>query len=141
MANRGTVGAMLLMLMAGCSSAKHISVPRHETTPVTGIVLVDGEPAAALTVECHPSTGSETIKHPVIAMTDMEGNFAFGMYEAGDGLPEGTYNLAFVWDANMVQKDKLNRAYADPNKTGYKVTVVAGESNDLGTIELSTKGK
>ncbi len=126
------------VLSFGCTE-KQRGGPRLTTTPVIGTVEVDGEAAENLTVECHPEPGAE-IKHPVIANTDSEGRFSIGMYQKGDGLPEGTYRLTFKWEEfGLPIKDKLNRAFADPSKSTYKVTVVAGEPNDLGVIELSTK--
>ena len=76
----------------------------------------------------------------MIATTDADGRFSISMYQKGDGLPEGTYRLTFKWEEFGIPiKDKLNRAYTDPLKSTYKVTVTAGEPNDLGLIELSTK--
>ncbi|WP_373653146.1 MULTISPECIES: hypothetical protein [unclassified Schlesneria] len=127
-------------LISGCAPAQQ-GGPRIETTPVTGIVEVDGEPAENLLVECHPLPGTETIKYPLTALTDAEGRFSMSMYQAGDGLPEGTYNLAFVWEEmGIPPKDRLKGAYADPKKSKHQLTVVSGESNDIGLIELSTKG-
>ena len=126
------------VLSLGCSE-KPRGGPRLTTTPVTGTVEVDGEAAENLTVECHPEPGAE-IKHPVIATTNGDGQFAISMYQKGDGLPEGTYRLTFKWEEfGFPIKDKLKQAYIDPSKSTYKVTVTAGEPNDLGLIELSTK--
>lgn len=126
-------------LVLGCSEAPR-GGPRLDTTPVTGVIEVDGEPAEGVLVECHPQPGADTIKYPLTAMTDAEGRFSMSMYQAGDGLPEGTYNLAFVWEEmGIPPKDKLKKAYADPRKSNHQLTVVKGESNDLGVIELSTK--
>lgn len=142
MASRVAVGVLLLasLMHVGCSS-KRAGGPRLATTPLKGIVHVDGVPAEMVTVECHPAPGTSEIKFPVMASTSADGNFAIGMYEKGDGLPEGEYALAFRWvPFGSARKDKLKGAYADPTKSNYKVTVVNGESNDLGIIELSTKG-
>ena len=139
--NRNWVRWVVLAgLFCGCSSPRRDG-PRLDTTPVTGVVEVDGEPAESLLVECHPQPGADTIKHPLTGMTDAEGRFSMSMYQAGDGLPEGTYNLVFVWEEmGLPPKDKLKGAYADPKKSKHQITVVTGESNDMGLIELSTKG-
>jgi hypothetical protein len=141
MNRRYGIGLTLLVaiLLSGCQP-KHVSVPRLKTMPVTGTVHVDGEPALGVTVQCCPKPGSAEIQHPVLAVTDAEGNFAFAMYEAGDGLPEGTYNLVFLWEFGMDQTDKLKGAYADPTKSRHVIEVVDGEEQDLGVIELSSKG-
>jgi len=141
MNRRYWIGPTLLvsMLLSGCGS-KHISVPRLKTTPVKGTVLVDGQPALGLTVQCCPEPDSAAIKHPVLAITDADGKFSLAMYEDGDGLPEGTYNLIFLWEFGMDQTDKLKGAYADPKKSQHVITVVDGGDNDLGIIELSSAG-
>ncbi|WP_157606285.1 hypothetical protein [Schlesneria paludicola] len=134
--------AMLVasLVSLGCSS-KLPGEPRLKTTPVTGIVYVDGEPAIALTVECHPESSDCPIKHPVIASTDAKGKFDLGMYVAGDGLPEGTYRLVFIWQGiGLNQRDRLKGYYANPSKSKTKITVIAGNHEDLGVINLSTKG-
>lgn len=124
----------------GCSS-KLPGEPRLKTTPVRGIVHVDGEPAIALTVECHPESSDCPIKYPVMASTDANGKFDLGMYMAGDGLPEGTYSLVFIWQGvGLNQRDRLKGYYANPAKSKTKVTVIAGNHEDLGIINLSTKG-
>jgi hypothetical protein len=131
--------AIVFCVLVGCSR-KPMGGPRLETTPLSGKVLVDGEPATGLTVECHPESGSSAIKQPLYAMTDTEGKFSVGMYQAGDGLPEGTYSLAFRWEEfGRSDRDKLKTAYADPAKSKVKVTVVKGKANNLEPIELSTK--
>lgn len=95
-------------------------------------------------VEIHPEPGTSELTHPIFAATDDNGEFSVATYEKDDGLPEGTYSLAFTWQTFSLvkkdKKDKLNGAYSDPKKSNIKVTVVEGEPTDLGLIELSTKG-
>ncbi len=133
-----TLPIICSVLISGCSSPPD-GPPRLKTTPVTGVIHVDGTPAVALTVECHPQEGADTIKHPVSAMTDAEGKFSVGMYEAGDGLPQGTYKLTFMWTEMMTRRDKLNGAYDSPKTSTIEANVVTGSPTDLGVIELSTK--
>lgn len=129
---------LLAILVAGCSEGPR-GGPRLKTYPVTGTVLVDGVPAAGVTVECHPEPGAQ-LKHEAARGTDENGKFSIGTYESKDGLPEGTYKLAFIWpEMGLVAKDKLKGAYADPKKSEFKVTVDTGKPNDLGEINLKTK--
>jgi hypothetical protein len=133
-------GALLLLalILAGCSSEQR-GGPRMATYPVTGIVTVDGKPAAQLTVECHPEPGAQ-LKHEVATLTDDQGKFSIATYEAGDGIPEGSYKLAFIWiEPGIAARDRLKGAYADKKKSTHTVTVVKGQPTDLGTIELTTK--
>ena len=95
-----------LTVLAGCSEPQR-GGPRVNTAPVSGIVTVDGQPAAFLQVDCHPEAGSE-IKYPISAVTDDKGNFAFTTYEANDGLPPGSYTLTFSWlEPGIVQVTSL----------------------------------
>lgn len=128
------------LLPCGCAAEKR-GGPRFKTTPLTGIVQIDGEPTAFVTVECHPQEGTSELKVPFTAATDEDGKFEFAMYEKGDGIPPGTYALTFVLKTLQTSlKDKFSGAYADPLKSEFKVTVVEGEPNDMGVIELSSKG-
>ena len=127
-----------LTVLAGCSEPQR-GGPRVNTAPVSGIVTVDGQPAAFLQVDCHPEAGSE-IKYPISAVTDDKGNFAFTTYEANDGLPPGSDTLTFSWlEPGIVQKDRLKGAYMDPRKSKQKISVIKGQDNPLGTMALTTK--
>ncbi len=137
-----TLGVFLVgvLVFSGCSSGV-AGGTRLKTSPVFGVVQVDGEPVAGVTVECYPEAGASEKKSPIITAADVHGKFSFTTYQFGDGLPEGAYRLAFKWKPITAGgQDKLNGAYAEPAESKYKVTVVAGQPNDLGTIELSTKG-
>lgn len=130
-----------LLTQGGCSKPQR-GGPRFKTSPVTGTVLVDGNPQEMVEVTCHPDPASTTIKYPVVAMVDKDGKFSLGTYEGNDGLPEGTYKLTFKWlEPGLVLKDKLKGAYDNPQKTEYSVTVKAdkGEKIDAGLIDLKTK--
>lgn len=130
-----------LLIPTGCSKPQR-GGPRFKTSPVTGTVLIDGQPKEMVEVTCHPDAASTTIKYPVVTMVDRDGKFSLGTYEGNDGLPEGTYKLTFKWlEPGLVLKDKLKGAYDDPQKTEYSVTVKAdkGEKLDAGLIDLKTK--
>lgn len=109
-----------------------------------GTVKVDGSPTAAIIVTAHPDSGNSDAKVPLITATDGEGKFAFATYEAGDGLPNGTYKLTFVWEEISLvfqtkKVDQLGGGYADPKKSEISVTVDGDKKVDMGTIELVTK--
>ena len=130
-----------LMSVAGCWK-KQQGGPRVDTFPIIGTVLVDGEPAATLQVQCHPS-GDVGVPTSIACLTDKDGKFSISSYERGDGAPEGEYKVTFFWGQYGMSgyggKDKLNEKYLDPKKSEFTVTVKKGEENDLGVIELSTK--
>jgi len=127
-----------LIMLAGCSEPQR-GGPRVTTTPVSGIVMVNGEAAAYLQIDCHPDAGSE-IKYPISTITDEHGKFAFTTYEASDGLPEGSYKFTFSWlEPGIVQNDRLNGLFVNPNESIHKLTVVKGQESPFEIIDLTTQ--
>src|SRR5690349_3756662 len=114
MAIRLIIGTMFCMALAsmGCSRSPR-GGPRLKTTPLKGVVHVDGEPAALVLIECHPDADTSELKSPLMTNTDDKGNFSFGMYESEGGLPAGTYKLTFTWmTMGLNRHDKLKGLYA-----------------------------
>ena len=112
---------------------------------VTGRVLVDGEPPdSSVQVAAHPVSVDK--EHPTVSKcgTDTDGRFTFNTYRKGDGLPAEEYKLTFMWgQANLVSAtyggpDKLGGKYSDPETSEFTVTVVDGEGQDLGDLELTS---
>ncbi|MBS0262925.1 MAG: hypothetical protein JSS02_13355 [Planctomycetes bacterium] len=134
------VSAVLLAAgLSGCSGEERDFGPQYDTTSLTGIVQVDSKPALGVTVECYPEPGSSELKAPLTTMTNEAGEFSFGLYEKGGGVPAGKYRLVFRWELlENAMKDKLNGAYANPQESKFAVNVVDGEPVDLGVVELST---
>tara|TARA_R110002095_G_scaffold212564_3_gene201979 strand:+ start:7336 stop:7785 length:450 start_codon:yes stop_codon:yes gene_type:complete len=135
---------MFFFLSIGCSEEQR-GGPREETTPITGVVLVDGKPAADLQVKAIPENPEGVTELlPIAGFTDPEGKFSLSTYESGDGAPEGDYKLIFMWGQRSLMRggygapDKLKKKYLDPKKSEYSVKVVKGTPNDMGTIELKT---
>ncbi len=138
----GWLAAVVVPLLAvGCGDAPQDG-PRLETYPLQGVVHVDGAPAERLTVECYPQNAGKLARE-LAAETDAEGKFALGTYEANDGVPEGEYKIAFKWlkkgKGFRGLQDALKGRYANPDSSGFSITVTKGEPADFGTIELTTK--
>ncbi|GIW99665.1 MAG: hypothetical protein KatS3mg111_2998 [Pirellulaceae bacterium] len=131
-----------LLILVGCNSRN----PNwKETVPVTGQILVDGQPAEGVHVDFHPVAGMDQAQPTQTkAMTDKEGKFAASTYVLGDGAPPGEYTLTFSWPklntlSMAFEGDKLKGRYAKPESSQYKITVESGKPVDMGTIELTTK--
>ena len=114
---------------------------RVPTVPVRGLVTVNGLPAADLTVRLHALDGPEGeagvyTAHPY-AQTDGDGTFELSTYEQGDGVAAGTYAVTFEWlTYNALQNtygkpDRLGGRYADPETTGYEITVTGDEETGI----------
>lgn len=129
----------------GCSSGPQ-GPPREQTSPVVGVVVVDGQPVEMLEASCHDvkliGTDASVIS---TAFTDATGKLELSSYVEGDGLPDGDYVLTFllgqldIVSRNYVGPDKLNDRYKSPQESSVKFTVKQGTPIDLGKIELTTK--
>lgn len=121
---------------------------RKETIPVTGTVVVDGQPPdTPIQIQCH-SLQELDKEHPTFSqtVTGDNGSFAVSTYESGDGVPPGEYVLTFEWKVfNVVSMsyggpDKLGGKYTDPKTSEFKLSVASGaEPIDMGQVQLSTK--
>ncbi len=138
-----------LILMAGpalaCVGCGESGPPRLETFPVTGQVLVDGEPAGFLLVNCVLQSEADK-ENPTESkcVTEDDGSFKIATYVSGDGVPEGDYVLTFQWGqlnlfTHSYDGDKLNGRYRNPATSPVKFTVTPGVPTDLGEINLTTK--
>jgi hypothetical protein len=133
---------VLLSAVYGCSKP---AANRIATFPVTGSVLVDGEPVEGLAVFCTNVAGLDK-QHPTQSscFTKKDGSFEIGTYESKDGVPEGEYALTFRWGAwnllsHSYEGDKLDGRYSDPKAPFTSFTVKQGQPTKLGEIKLSTK--
>jgi len=136
---------LFFQLSTGCSEEQR-GGPREETSPITGIILVDGKPVGDLQVKAIPENPKGVNETFIIAgFTDPEGKFSLGTYEAGDGAPEGDYKLTFMWGQRSLMSggygapDKLKKKYLDPKKSEHSVKVLKGKPSEMGTIKLTTK--
>lgn len=119
------------VLLLGCGPEQR-GGPRLETSPLVGQVLVDGDPVQGVRVMCHPGPDAP-IAYEVVGMTDAEGRFSISTYQAGDGLPPGTYALTFelLEGAGLGRsKDVFGGRYSDPKKSEYTVTVEERTDDD-----------
>ncbi len=133
------VTLLVVLVCGGCAKSD-----RKAVYPVTGKILVDGQPVDKLVIKCIPVEGMDPEKPTTSGtFTDAEGKFALSTYDQGDGVPAGEYLLAVRWgEFNAISMshagDKFKGKYDEKNST-IKVIVKEGEPTDLGTIELSTK--
>jgi hypothetical protein len=124
---------VLPLLTAGCGKDDF-----QKVYPVTGKVLVDGQPAADCMVFLHRTFDDPHPRKVVpFAVTGPDGGFAVTSYLTGDGAPEGEYVVGIEWRTrsgillnNYEGPDLLGGAYADKAankaKPGFVVTVGRG---------------
>lgn len=137
----------VVVATAGCGDG------RFTVQPVSGRVLVRGEPAPGAVVIFYPqSDDPERQKLRPHAETDSEGEFQATTYLQGDGAPAGDYRVAVVWngwaqapqspgapedDESKTSRvvDRLGGRYKDPDASGLEVTIARGK-NELPAFEL-----
>lgn len=129
--------------LSGCGAEKGSDLPR--CYPVSGQVLIDGQPAVRAMVSFHSQTPCPDGKaYGGQTFTDDEGRFRMTTFAAGDGVPSGDYAVTVV--ATWISKDGqdvgvpdlLKGQYANPEKSPLKVQVEKSPL-ELKPFELKAK--
>lgn len=125
-----TLLGMMLLLLSGCGAEEEI---RPELFPAQGSLIINGKPAAGALLVLSPADGKpidERGSRPRATVQD-DGTFQVTTYQSGDGAPAGEYQVGVLWfenpDANEPW-DRLGNQYANPEKTGIRVSIQAGEN-------------
>ncbi len=131
----------LTSLLAGCDGGKTL-------VPVTGSLVVDGQPAGGATLLFHPQDPKGSL---ATATTDASGNFSL-VSDLAQGVATGSYKVCVIWPDPAVQPtpaqkmtgmfdagpDLLKGRYESPEKSTL-VIEISGSSEKLPPIELSAK--
>jgi hypothetical protein len=140
------------MLIVGCNDKKEDESRERlksmaggelkKVVPVSGKVLLDGQPKGGVTITLHPETGTATMD----TVTKSDGTYCWQTYEQCDGVAPGSYKVVFRLmpkqgrnDNVAARVDELKGKYSDPRKSEFKLTVEAGYSQTDVNYELSTK--
>jgi hypothetical protein len=132
-----TTAALSLVALAGCNSSG--------LYPVSGKVLVNGEPAVGATVTFVRKGAVEPLKEQTPqGVVGEDGSFTLNG-PAGEGAPPGEYVVLVEWKEGagkargrapaLSAPDRLKKKYLDPNKPQLTATVEA-KSNMLPPFEL-----
>lgn len=121
------LGTCLVLCLLGCGK----SGPQlPQCFPVSGKVLIDGQPAVRAMVGLHPlGPQSDSKTYAGSTFTGDDGAFRMTTFTAGDGVPAGDYTVTIEakWisrnGADVGVPDLLGGQYADPAKSTLKVTV------------------
>src|SRR4051794_13689578 len=117
-------GFCLCLGLASCSGNQYGD---HPPFPVSGQVLLNGQPAKGLRVTFFHS-GDWGVRAIVPqAWTEDDGRFELATYGVKDGAPAGDYRVTVEWPAYHRGKnwgpDKLGGKYADADKSGLTAHV------------------
>jgi hypothetical protein len=145
-ANVRLIALAALLVAPGCGDDK---IKRY---PVSGTVLVDGQPAeGALVFFCPVSPNPELDNLRPAGKTDASGEFNLTTIEEGDGAPAGQYKVLAKWPKPMpvvddgrdgrgapLGPDRLKNKYYNLDTTPLAATIEE-QSNELQPFELSAK--
>jgi hypothetical protein len=141
-----SLSAAGLATLAGCGEKG------LRTYPVTGTVMVDGQPAEGAMLIFVPGEGSEEfLRQRPAGQTTADGKFQMTTFEANDGAPAGQYKVMIRWmganpqavsqprdDRARGPADRLRGRYFNPETSGLTATVNE-EATELPPFELKTK--
>ena len=109
--------------------------------PVTGDVLVDGQPAEGATVTLQPVGGSAHGTPSGVVTED--GSFTLSTFPHGDGAPAGQYAVVITWYPEGGRslgnpQNVIPPEYADATTTPLPNVTVAEGDNELPAFELKS---
>src|SRR5437763_3743016 len=115
MTMRRLSGLCCCLCLASCSSKDYGDHPPY---PVSGQVLVNGQPANGARVVFHHLDGWGEKSIVPQAVTGEDGRFVLSTYGTGDGAPAGDYRVVVAWPAyrrgRNVGPDRLMGKFAKP---------------------------
>ncbi|MGE5191630.1 MAG: BON domain-containing protein [Deltaproteobacteria bacterium] len=130
------VGLVTLVWAAFSLGRGHVGPERLAVYPLTGKLLVDGQPAAGAAIVLHPQDPSLSARPRATVQED--GSIVVTTYEPGDGAPAGEYKATIEWRRasngqeggadELPPPNVLPPAYANAGTTPLKVTVEEGET-------------
>lgn len=124
----------------GCGSDAPKGPEKLSTTPVDGVVTLNGKPAAEVSISLHHSEGKVAPR----GISDKDGKFSIATYGKDDGAPLGKYKVTAA--KNMTKeispgvlappppggfKSDIPTKYESVNTTDISVEIKVGEKNSL----------
>ncbi len=135
------IAILAMFVLVGCS--RQIKIPA--TVPVTGVVLMDGKPAAGVRVTFHPQFHIGATKFLPQGETGENGRFELSTGLPSNGAPPGKYIVTFERpeiqspeSSNYIDTeiDGFSGKYSDPSQSRWTVTIARGEPVVLVPFEL-----
>lgn len=120
------ISALLLLLIVYVYFPKGRARQGGEKYPVTGTVLVNGEPAWGVQIQLVSSEGglSDQDARPG-GTTDKNGNFELTSYWTGDGAVSGEFAVVFFWPTNILNPstDRFRGKFLNASKSTFRITI------------------
>lgn len=136
---RHSTSALLAVMLFAFSGCGERLLP---VVPVSGKVLVKGQPAAGAQVVLHPVSADPEQVFSASGKVQDDGTFKIGLHTADDGAPPGEYVATVQW-FKLVQTEGgagpgpnvVAQEFGDPKRSPLKVTV-KNESTELAPFEV-----
>ena len=134
------IGCVLLAVGAFANGCARREEPVY---PVSGQVLLAGQPLAEAVVVFHPQDGA---RRSLTAHTDQSGRFRLTTHKPGDGASLGMYVVTIEY-RDLVQEgdervrlgpNRLPARYAQPAASELRCEIIAG-ANELPTWDLASR--
>lgn len=134
----GHICLVLVLFAVGCRDGQ------QATHPVSGRLLIDGQPAAGADLRFYKVGGRSPGLARPYATTDQDGHFVVSTYGMHDGAPTGTYQVCVSWkgppdrispDQRDALPEQLPERFADPTTSGIEVQIIRGK-NELDPIDI-----
>ncbi len=129
----------LCLCLISCSNSKYGA---HPPFPVSGQVLVNGQPAKGVRLVFYHLGDWGDKERAIVpqAWTEEDGSFVVETYSTKDGAPAGDYRVTAEWPAYRHGKhwgpDKFGNKYAKAETSGLTAHVEKG-TNKLPPFELT----
>jgi hypothetical protein len=117
----------------GCGSNAPKGPEKLSTTPVDGVVTLNGKPAAEVSISLHHSEGKVAPR----GISDKDGKFTISTYGKDDGAPEGKYK---VTAAKNMTKEIAPGVLAPPPPGGFKSDIPT-KYESVNTTDISVEIK
>jgi hypothetical protein len=137
----------LVALVSGCGKSRPEIKNKLPLFPVTGKVVMDGQPMVGATIIFNPVTPFPEKSAPQLphAVVGDDGSFTASTYQKDDGAPAGDYKITVSWRGNVEglsneQKDDLPEKAPDSMQTPRtsKIRVkIKEQPNALATWDLT----
>lgn len=109
---------MAVLVTLGCGQGA------PKLTPASGVVLIDGEPAADISVQFLPDEVEGETRPTSYAVTDAEGRFTLKTYEQGDGAVTGGHSVILV--DTLEERPEQGQELSQPPRLDNRYSTLTG---------------
>jgi len=126
---------LAVLLLAGCTDPG-----RPTLVPVTGRVVIDGQPLTAGAIIFHPSEGNPYMKDRPSSLLQLDGSFSMKTFPFGKGVSPGPYQVTLAPElATRIRRSEYARADTTPWSVEVPVTGLSGYQFEIAAGDAATQ--